>query len=141
MFNKKLFLIAMILLLFTSMLYAVDLPDSLFAWGAYANFIDNTVKRDSLREVLGFNVINNIWDRSSGQIEAWRADEIYVYPNRGALVGGVDHFKYAEAYYTLLQTEDTSSVLDYHFRGLSGGPSGDFWVYDSADISDSRTLL
>ena len=120
-------------LFLTAPLFAEDLPDSVFPWGAYSKHRPET-ERDEMRDTLGLNFINLAWDsRIDQKVIDFMNDGFFVYPNHGPIVDGTNenYFKYAEAHYSIIYANDDTSQYRFHYRNSYGSdPLYGFFPYE-----------
>jgi len=137
-------LIGLILLIvFSGTVYSEDLPDTVFPWGVYsARFSDESGERDSMHTVLGFNLVNLAWLRIDADIIAFMDDDMVVYPNASPKLNPPDditnYFKYAEAFYTLVEAEDEDLTVRFRYHHPGGGTDDGFWFYE---VQSEDTIL
>jgi len=128
---KMIFIAGIVLLIFSGIICAEDLPDTVFPWGVYVASGIPDSQKDSMETELGLNVINLAWNRIDGSVTPYMNRGMVVYPNAGPIIDEEEenYFRYAEAFYTLIEAEDDE--LYFRFRAKVGSPDGDYWYYGS----------
>ncbi len=131
-----------LVLLWAGPLFAEDLPDSLFPWGAYSNYRPDT-ERDEMRNSLRFNIINLAWDsHDDDDVIELMNDGFFVYPNSGPIIDEINYFRYAEAHYSIISANDDTSQYRFHYRNSYGpDPPDGFFPYEYVDSDTPIVVL
>ena len=135
-------IILIILTVFSSIAFADDLPDTVFPWGAYSTHRD-LAERDTLRDILGFNVIylnihaDDDSNRICEKIEENHDDGMKVFPGRYLSdSSGYSNniLKYCDARYVQIEAEDIESEVRFTYH--DGHQEGDYWVHQGDSNDD-----
>ncbi len=128
------FISFLLILFWTVPVFAEDLPDTVFPWGAYSNYRFSESERDEMRDTLGLNIINLAWDsRDNQDVIDFMNDGFFVYPNQGPIIdpSQTNYFKFAEAHYSIIYTNDDSSQYRFYHRNSYGSdPLYGFFPYE-----------
>jgi hypothetical protein len=125
--------------------FAEDLPDTVFPWGAYSDRRPDGTERDEMRDTLGLNFINLAWDtRNPQDVIDFMNDDFYVYPNHGPIIdpSQENYYKFAEAHYSIIYANDDSSQCRFHYRNSYGSdPLYGFFPFEYVESDTPIVVL